>query len=532
MAVNEPTHTQEGRVEAPGWAATVGQVAGSLGLTAAGFGLALYAIDPGVLPLALLNLGLGLAGLLLYALTHGGSLRRRVGGRSSLFLGLELLAGLGWLGLMGAVNMYAKQRPQEWDLTRDQLYSLHEQSAQVAAGLKTPVVVYGFFRPSAAERGLLSQAVDLYRQHSPQLSLRFINPDTAPAALVERFQLSSTSPRIVVEAEGGRFVKLRQASEQALTNALIDVSQRARRVIYLLQGHGEAGWDDAKSEEGLAQAVDALRSAGWQPQPLSGARPIPEDADLVISAGAARPLLPSEQAHLRNYLDDGGRVLALLEPGRDAGLQPLLAAYGIQADDDLVLEPSPSARAYGFGADAPIISRFQPHPITRPLMRAALLFYRARSLTPRLDAGEVQVTSLMTSGPDSWAERRYRSPEPADLERDAQDQPGPIPVAVAAQRRVPPGKRSDEARLVVIGDAHFAQNRFAAMSANTDLLLNAAHWLLGEEDGITIRPHPRHADRLSLTEAQRYGIMFFSVNLLPLLILGVGYSVWALRRRS
>ena len=70
------------------------------------------------------------------------------------------------------------------------------------------------------------------------------------------------------------------------------------------------------------------------------------------------------------------------------------------------------------------------------------------------------------------------------------------------------------------------------MTGNRDLFLNAAIWLAGDEDRITIRPRPRYGDRLPLTERQQYGIMFFSVNLLPLLIIGLGFSVWAIRQRQ
>lgn len=528
MALEPKAHSTEGRLEAQSWAQTAGLIAGALGLTAALFGVTLYTIDPSVLPLAAVNLAFGVFGIVVYALTNRGSLRRRVSGRSTLLLFIEAAALLGWLALVGAVNFYGKQSPKEWDLTQDGLYSLHPQSIQVAEALPAPITVYGFYRPSAPERGVLQQAVDLYRQHSAQLSVRFINPDAPPAELLERFKLSSTSPRVVVEAKGGRFVKLRQPNEESLTNALIDVSQKEKKAIYIAQGHGEPAIEDSASEEGFSQATDALRSAGWDPRPLPAGAPIPKDAALLILAAPDKQLLQGEQVNLRRYLSAGGRLLMLLEPGLPPASASLLADYGVEIADDLVIEPSPEARAHGFSADAPILSHFEPHPITRTLMRSALLFYRARSVMPKLGAGELDISTLISSGPNSWAETRYPAGPPA---LDELDQPGPIPVAVAVKRRVPPGQRSDEARLVVIGDVHFAENRFAPLAANTDLLLNAAHWLLGEEDKITIRPRPRYADRLSLSQAQHYGIMFFSLNLLPLLILGLGYSVWALRRR-
>jgi hypothetical protein len=56
-------------------------------------------------------------------------------------------------------------------------------------------------------------------------------------------------------------------------------------------------------------------------------------------------------------------------------------------------------------------------------------------------------------------------------------------------------------------------------------------WLAGEDARITLRPKTRGSSRLLLREDQQYGIMFFSVNLVPLMIIGFGFSVWAVRRR-
>jgi ABC-type uncharacterized transport system involved in gliding motility auxiliary subunit len=62
--------------------------------------------------------------------------------------------------------------------------------------------------------------------------------------------------------------------------------------------------------------------------------------------------------------------------------------------------------------------------------------------------------------------------------------------------------------------------------------VNAVSWLAGEESRIAIRPKSKGASRIPLTESQQFGIVFFSVNLMPLLIMGIGFSVWAVRRRK
>ena len=147
-----------------------------------------------------------------------------------------------------------------------------------------------------------------------------------------------------------------------------------------------------------------------------------------------------------------------------------------------------------------------------------------------LGLAQVSVSTLIQTSDDSFAET---STVPGAPELDADDLAGPVPIAVAVTKRTGshPRTKSEEARLIVFGDEHFASNRFASMRGNVDLFINSVSWLVGDEDRITIRPPKRTGDRLPITQVQQYGIMFFSVNLLPLLIWGAGLSIWAVRRR-
>lgn len=511
---------------------TVGLVAGVIGLTAVIFSFVLYALDPAVLSLSVANAVFGLAGIALYMATNRRSLGRVFAGRSTGLVLLEGMIVVGLLGAMGVANYFAAQNPKEWDLTRDNLFTLHEQSMRVAKELDKKVTVYAFFRTTEPARGVLTQAVDLYRQHTNNLELVFVNPDAPPQELVEKYDLNSKSPRIVVAAENGQFAKLRTATEEGLTNALIKVAERPAKKVYFLTGHQEPSIEDQAFEEGFAMAASNLRTEGFEVSTLSllERENVPADASVVIVAGAATRLFPNEVESLKAWLDRGGRVAFLLEPGIELGLERIFRPYGVEVGNDLVIEPNPAAKAFGFGPDSPVVQTFEAHPITNKLRGGATLFHRARSVQPKVGLANLEVVTLIRTGASSWGETRLD----ADPALDEDDVPGPVPIAVAVVRNTAahPNKLDDEARMVVFGDHHFANNRFSAMSANADLFLNAVTWLAGDEDRITIRPKTRKGDRLPLTETQQTGIVFFSVNLLPLLIVGLGFSVWAVRRRK
>lgn len=531
MAVTGQTdrsRSEEGAPPRRSASSTAGLVFGVVGTTAIAFGLVLYVLEPRLLPLSAGNAAFGLVGIVVYALTNREALGRAVRGRSAPLVALEAVTALGVLGLVVATNYFAAASGREWDLTRDALFTLHRQSQEVAERLDRDVTVYGFYAQSNDARGRLAELVRLYRKHTDRVALELVDPDRADPRLVERFEMTSKSPRIVV-ATAERDVKIEQPTEQALTNALIELAERPVRRVGFVRGHRERASDDATAPEAVGSAARALADEGFEVAPVElGSESV--QADLLIIAGPERRFLPAELDALDRYLHDGGRLLLMAEPGADPGLRPLLREYGVVLGDDVVVDPDPAAKSIGFRDDSPVIRRYEPHPITDPLREQVTVFVRAQSVSPGF--GATDVTTLIRSSEASWAETDPEAAPPFAL--DADDEPGPIPMAVAVDRGTtgPLDQRLDVARLVVFGDVDFASNRYLGLGANRDLFANAAAWLLGSEDQLTLRPKQRSGDRLAVTEAQLYGIMFFSVNLLPLLIVGFGFSVWAIRRRQ
>ncbi len=512
---------------------SIGLVAGVVGATATVFGLVLYALDPGVLPLSLANWVFGAIGIAFYLVTNRKSFGRAVAGRSTAFVALEVFIVVGLIASAGVANYFVANNPKEWDLTKDGLYSLNEQSVVVAQQLSQDVKILGFFRPTENARTVLTQAVDLYRQHTDRLSIEFINPDAPPPELIKKYDLHVNSPRIVVVAANGQFTKLKTPTEEAVTNALIRVAQKAPKKAYFLTGHGEPNIEDAQGEDGYAAAASALRNEGFEVAAVSliDKENVPKDATILILAAPQTALFSNEIEAIKVWLDRGGRMMLLVEPGVDAGLDRIFRPYGVSVGNDVIFDPNPVARASGFGADTPVVQSFEPHPITTKL-KGAMMFFQARSVLPKVGLANLEVVTLIQTSPTSWGETNFTAGvEPV---REETDIPGPVPLAVAVTRRTAgnAGKVADEARLVIVGDANFASQRFASVGLHLDFLLNAANWLAGDEDRITIRPKRAAGDRLPVTEAQQYGIMFFSVNLLPLFITGFGFSVWAIRRRK
>ncbi|MBI4820622.1 MAG: GldG family protein [Deltaproteobacteria bacterium] len=534
MSDSKETRSREGMLTETTMVATIGIVAGVLGVTALVFGAVLYAIDPSTSQIGIFNAVFAVAAIAFYGISNRSSLSRALGARSIAIVLLEIVLAIGGLGVVVAANVIAHKSGKEWDLTEGAKFTLADQSVKVAKSLKTKVKVIGFLGPQSTERARLQTLLELYRTHSDQIELELIDPKKAPPDIQEKYEITSTGSKIVVVGEGERRTKIKVPNEELLTNAIVQVAQKAARKVYVLTGHGEPSLEDGQSEEGLARSAKELRDEGYLVEKLEllSRDRVPEDAAAVLLVAPRSQLFPNEVEAISSYLAHGGRVTMLLDVGLDAGVDAIVRPFGIDVGDNLVVDPDPKARVEPFGPDSHAILKFEEHAITSLLRGSAVFLYWARSVAPVAGTASVEPVTLFSTGATSWAERKWR--EGGDLSKDEDDLPGPVPVAVASKKNTAavPNKTSDEARIVVFGDASFASNRFSPMAANADLFANAINWTVGDDAKISIRPREVSGDTLILTEVQLAFITFVSVNLFPLLIVGFGFSVWAVRRRK
>ncbi len=123
------------------------------------------------------------------------------------------------------------------------------------------------------------------------------------------------------------------------------------------------------------------------------------------------------------------------------------------------------------------------------------------------------------------------SDEP-QAQKDDTDLPGPVPIAVAATKKVvskdPAGEK--ESRIVAIGDVDFAANIAISDLYNRDFLLNSVNWLVGVEDGVVVRARTMRESRESISNTQFSEMYLITVIAVPEIFLLVGLIFWWWRR--
>ncbi len=443
------------------------------------------------------------------------------------------------LGIAAMVEGISSQHNFRVDMTGNQRFTLSEQTRQVLGALTQDVKILAFFRLMPEPPQSLVDLFEQYAHHSERISYEFIDPVKNPG-MAEKYEIRSLGT-IVLETEANQ-EKTTDATEEGLTNTLISVTREEKKVVYFLKGHGERELEDVQ-QTGYNQVKDALENEQYEVKELAlmQEQAIPEDANVLILAGPENDFFPAELELLREYIEDGGKMMFLLDPEKARNVAEFLNEYGLTLGDDIIIDPK--SRVFLFGPptyEIPIVADYQDHQIVAKLKEQEIptVFPLTQSVNVESSLPEgVTAKVIAYSSDDTWAETSKEEWERGAVEfNEEQDMSGPVPLAAVVTVKVE-GQESgseDPAKMIVFGDADFASNNYFSMSGagNENLFLNAVSWLAGEEDLISIRPKDADIVPLMLTYPQGVLAFLLSVVILPLVVAGFGIMVFVKRRNT
>ncbi|MCC5838780.1 MAG: GldG family protein [Opitutales bacterium] len=449
------------------------------------------------------------------------------------------------LGAALGINLVAYHNYHRADLTGGHLYSLSAETLAYLEDLRSPVHIivtispnstreeertlfryverllkeYEFSARGGREGRITVEYVDIYQDLNRARTLaRDFNLDAPNSLLVvagDRQRL--IPPDRILDFADGQPVAFR--GEQAITSAILEVTSDNDTKIYFVSGNGEMRLDDTAPSRGLSSLAAELAARRFRVEniDLARVREIPEDAGMVVVADPQGPLRAADVEKLREYLTErAGRLLVLLSPGIDHGLDYLLEDWGILADDKLILERSDD---FLESTGNLLVRRFAEHPVTQVLIDNQTFVVSGLQRPVRQDPaapidGRLRVTQLMFSSDLSWAESAYRSPGAPSFD-PAVDLPGPVSLGAAAERRaatqlgidVPGGK------IIVFGSGDLFANRRLTTVGNFRLFFSATNWLTESDQTLAIAPRPIRQYRIvaSHAELQRVGLFFLLV---------------------
>ena len=472
--------------------------------------------------------------------------------------------------IVGMVNYLSFKHFKRWDFTRDQKHVLSGQTTQLLASLKEPVKAVVFFSGGSEVYG---DVVSLLREYEYASKTRFqtelvdqYRNFTRARSLQEQYKFGANENLVILDYGGKtKFVKADDMAEmdqtgimmgqpptmkafkgeQAITSALLELTEEKQNKIYVLAGHGEPELGKGPADMTAAGPENIIKLRTFierqnikaETLKLGDVDKVPDDAQIVLMIAPKYDLSEREMKLLREYWDRKGRLFISLDPTHSL---PRLAEFfqdnGIRPQDDRVLRTVPlSAGVVAIMRE--VSAMIMPgSPLTKRLEGVDTQFAGATQsiYLDRQRAQPLGITliSLIEAADGYWGETDYAAGENApvypDLKKDHQK---PLSLAVSVEKGALADKRVsvDTARMVVVGNGDFMRDNTLTESG-LDFALAGFNWLLNREDLIGIAPKERKSFTLNLTEEQMSKIFASVVFGIPGLVALFGVFSWWQRR--
>jgi ABC-type uncharacterized transport system involved in gliding motility auxiliary subunit len=428
------------------------------------------------------------------------------------------------------VNVLANRYNKSYDATANKRYSLSEQTAKIVKGLK-PDATITYFDQSAQfqhAKDLLSQYSDL----STKVHVDYIDPDKKPQ---EARQAGIKNYGTAIVQVGDKKEEAKSMTEEGITGAFIRVLKNKTRTVCFVAGSGEHQIDDS-DRNGYSNFKELVGKDNYESKTvdLLQKADVPSDCTALVVGGPTRDYQQPEVDAMNKYVEDGGRVLFMLDPPLKIGrseiadndaLTNLLQSWGVTMNKDLILDLNPIGQLAGLGPQVALVTSYDSQPIVNGMKGTATGFPLSRSIEVK-NADKTTVQKMFSSSSTSLATNNLSSP--AVDPNDPKNKKGPLTIAAAGTYNT--GKQDSQGRFVVIGSSSWAANSFMKFNGNSDLALNTIDWLASDEDLISIRPKPEEDRRITMTRAQLNWVRMTSQFLLPLVVVFAGVSVWWRRR--
>jgi len=433
----------------------------------------------------------------------------------------QMLFYLLLLVVVGLAGWLSNHHVRQWDWSAGGRNSLSNTSQKLLERLQEPLHITSFAPQSPELRQRIKDIIDRYQRYRPDIRFNFVNPDRQPE-LVRQLGI-----RVMGELRleyQGRAENLSTISEEALSNTIQQLMQGEKRWIGVIEGHGERRMDKQANHD-LGGFGDELQRKGYQLRHLNLATTgqVPHNLSMLIIASPQVEYLPQEVEKIQRYLESGGNLLWLLEPGTVKGLKKLQQTLGLHILPGTIVDANSASMQLQDPAMA-LVARYPKHPATRNF--DLITVYPHATAMEAVGESGWQSTPLLSTMSGSWNET---SPIKGAVERNQEqgEIAGPLNIGIAFSRKL----EQEVQNIMVIGDGDFLSNTYLGNGGNLNLGLNLVRWLSSDEQLLDIpaRTAPDLQLELSRLKSTIIGLGFLLV--LPLLFITAGALIWWQRRR-
>lgn len=449
-----------------------------------------------------------------------------------------------------------QKHPLTFDATKSRNFSLTSVTSNFLKRLDQPIRATVFVRNKQARNsaGLL---LGEYSRYSPHFDYRIVDP-FLETGIAREYGAEILPGDVYLERlttgtkQSERTVKVNKLTEEQLTNGIVQLLRGNDLTLYFTVGHGEpplaadkvsaALLGQGPDPDNLQALYDQLQRSyiSAVPLPLDRRQSVPADASAVIVVRPHVDFNSVETRALRSYLEQGGRVMFLLNPDipqvggevRTAlvNLGTLIKQYGIELPPEVVVLPLAQQNNQSIYI-TPAIGK--DHRITQgaPPDEPLLIFEQARPILQGTAPSNTFLETFLVSDPQAWAfpiEELRRAlltrtdPKVAPKIDDLKSRP----LGVAATQVVPAKGDKAASKIMVVGNGSFLTTRYLT-NEGWLMFMNGVNWLTDSGELIAIPSAEIENTPSILSPGERRFLFILVVIAVPVLIAlgGLGYSI-------
>ena len=434
------------------------------------------------------------------------------------------------LSVTGTLAWLSTQYHFDADLTATGRNTLSKSSTVLLGQLKEPISIISYATKDDSIRRSVSSIIKRYQRHKSDLTLKFVNPDLVPDEI--RSLGIKVNGELLIKYQG-RQETLKNISEQDITNTLQRLARSGERWLIFLDGHGERKAHGPANHD-VGNWVQHLESRGFKAQAHTLAQhpQLPDNSSVLVLAGPQIDLLPGEVKLIKQYINNGGNLLWLTDPGDLHGLAPLASTLGISFEAGIIVDPTTQMLGLSDPRFA-LVSDYPKHEITNNI-EALTLYPQAVGLKLIPPPGWTSHNLLRTES-RSWSETDKIV---GSIQfNKGKDVAGPFTIGVALTRKTPlldaqsTKTLPKTQRIVVIGDGDFLSNAYLGNGGNLKMGINIINWLAHDDDFIDIPVKMATDKNLQLSPIAQGFIGFGFLFIVPLTFAGAGLLIWWSRRK-
>lgn len=440
------------------------------------------------------------------------------------------------------VNIVVSQLPESMisiDVTSNKLYTLTDVTKEFVSDLTDDVTIYVLAGEEYKDDNL-DKTIGKIEGLSNHIKISYIDPAVNP-----RFysQYSSTEPTynslIVAGPERSRVIDYNDIyeyemdssyqyqitgydGEGQLTSALAYVTTDDMPKIYIITGHNELEF------EGLYTQAIQKENIDYEELSLLKIESIPDDAQAIILNAPTTDYSTDDVDKVINYLDKGGNVVIVPTWTEDklANYEKILDYYKVSLVDGMIIEGDSGMY---YANPFYIFPQIDYDEITSSVTNAAVFAPFARGLSYDEADETIHYTSLLESSTASYSKVNLATS--SDYGKEEGDIDGPFTIALKAVKELDDGGLSSA--VIVATENLFTKSADDMVPGNNVKLFSSVLSALVEhESSVSIPIKSYDSSNLIFSRRVCALVGIFTIVIIPLFCLVIGFGIWFKRRKQ